>query len=298
MMGLKISVVIPNYNGLELLKGNLFKVISSTKVFDENSEFILVDDASTDDSVLYVRKEFPEIKIIKHSINRGFSSAVNTGIKYTKGDFVVLLNTDVKPADGYLKSALDIFKDDKVFAVSFHEVGYGWAKGYFKSGFVNHETGGEGDKIHETFWVNGGSGIFRKSLIQKLGGFDEKLFDPFYWEDLDICYRALKRGYKLFWDPNSYVVHNHESTIGRIPKRKKDLVLQRNQLLFIWKNITSKVLFKRHLKGLFKRLSKHPGYVRVVLAALSKYGTCREKRKIEIKYSRVSDEAIFARFNN
>ena len=298
MMGHKISVVIPNYNGLELLKENLSKVISSTKYFDENSEFILVDDASTDESVLYVRKKFPEIRIIKHSINRGFSSSVNTGIKYTKGDFIVLLNTDVKPAEGYLKSAVDILKDDKVFAVSFHEVGFGWARGFFRNGFVEHGVGGMGETVHETFWVSGGSGIFRKSLIQKLGGFDEKLFDPYYWEDLDICYRAMKRGYKLFWDPNSNVIHNHESTIGSIPKEKKDLVLQRNQLLFIWKNITSRVLFKRHIRGLILRLSRHPGYIKIVFAALSKYSICRERRRLEIKGSKVSDEAIFSKFNN
>jgi GT2 family glycosyltransferase len=297
-MGQKISVVIPNYNGLELLKENLSIIISSTKKFDASAEFVLVDDASTDESVSYVKKEFPGVKIIKQTENRGFSSSVNNGIKYSKGEFIVLLNTDVQPIDGYLKSPVDIMKDNKVFAVSFHEAGYGWAKGYFKDGFVEHGVGGTGETVHETFWVSGGSGIFRKSLIQKLGGFDYKLFNPFYWEDLDICFRAMKRGYKLFWEPNSHVIHNHESTIGRIPKRKKDLVLQRNQLLFIWKNITSRVLFKRHIRGLFKRLSKHPGYIRVVMAALLKYAACREKRKIEIKCSKISDEAIFARFNN
>ena len=298
MMGQNISVVIPNYNGLELLKKNLSKVISSTKKFDAYSEFVLVDDASTDKSVSYVRKEFPEIKIIKHSINRGFSSSVNTGIKYSKGNFIVLLNTDVKPMDGYLKSAVAILNDSKVFAVSFHEVGYGWAKGFFRNGFAEHGVGGVGKTVHETFWVNGGSGIFRKSLIQKLGGFDEKLFNPFYWEDIDICYRAMKRGYKLLWDPDSQVVHDHELTIGSISKRKKDLVLQRNQLLFIWKNITSRALFKRHIRGLCLRLSRHPGYIKIVYAALLKYGVCRERRRVEIKESKVSDEAIFARFNN
>lgn len=294
----KLSVVIPNYNGLELLKENLPQIISSTKKYNSDCEFILVDDSSNDGSVAYVKGEFPEVKIIKHTKNRGFSSSVNMGINNSKSDFIILLNNDVRPEDDYLRNSIELFKDEKVFAVSFHEDGYGWAKGFFKNGFVEHEIGGVGNVIHDTFWVSGGSGIFRRNIIQKLGGFDEKLFNPFYWEDLDLSYRAMKRGYKLLWDPDSKVIHAHASTIGKISKSKTDLVLQRNQLLFIWKNITSKVLFKRHIKGMFSRLSKHPGYIKVVIAALTKYRICQERRKTEIKCSKVSDEAIFAKFIN
>ena len=90
-MGQKISVVIPNYNGLKLLKENLSKVISATKKYDPESEFIMVDDASTDRSVTYVKKQFPEIKIIKLKFNRGFASAVNMGLKYVKCEYIVYL---------------------------------------------------------------------------------------------------------------------------------------------------------------------------------------------------------------
>ena len=295
-MEYKISIVIPNYNGLKLLQENLSTVIFSSKKYNSNIDFVVVDDGSTDESVEFIKNAFPEVKVIKHTKNRGFSSAVNIGIKNAKGDLIVLLNNDVRPSEDYLYSPVKLFKDDKVFAVSLHEEGFGWAKGYFKNGFLEHEGGDVGKKVHDTFWVSGGSGIFKKSIFQKLGGFDEKLFNPFYWEDVDLCYRARKRGYKLLWDPNSHVVHNHESTINKIPKFKKNLILQRNQLLFIWKNITSRSLSKRHIKGLFHRLSKHPGYIKIVFAALPKLKFCLKQRKKEIKETKVCDEAIFVKY--
>jgi GT2 family glycosyltransferase len=295
-MGQTISVVIPNYNGLQLLKENLPKVISSTKKYDSDSEIIVVDDASTDTSISYIRKVFKEVRVIKRKENRGFSSAVNSGIRNANSDLIVLLNTDVVPKGDYLDNAVDLFKDPMVFAVSFHEEGFAWARGYFKNGFVEHENGGVKSIVNDTFWVSGGSGIFRKKVMQKLGGFDEELFNPFYWEDLDLCYRALKRGYKLLWDSKSQVFHDHELTIGALPKRKRELILQRNQLLFIWKNITSKTLIKRHIKGLISRILSHPGYMKVVVSALFRLKTCLKRRRVEVKEAKVSDEAIFAKF--
>ena len=296
-MKYKISVVIPNYNGLELLQKNLPSVIAETKKYDESAEIIVVDDASSDGSVSYIKRNFPKVKLLKHSKNRGFSSAVNSGVKISKGDLLVFLNTDVSPKENYLINITKHFLDKNVFAVSFHEEGYGWARGYFRDGFIGHETGGEGEVPHLSFWVNGGSGVFRKKYFRELGGFDAKLYDPFYWEDVDISYRAMKRGYRVLWEPEAKVIHKHESTMVKINKRKRNVIMERNQLLFIWKNITSKNLMKKHVAGLFKRLSKHPGYIKVVFSALCKLKTVRRERIKEYKESKVSDEVIFASFN-
>lgn len=297
-MKYSISLVVPNYNGLELLQKNLSKIVAETLNYDKNTEIIVVDDGSKDESVSFVKKNFPVVKILKMSKNKGFSSAVNSGIKYSKGELIVLLNTDVIPEKNYITNTIKHFEDNKVFAVSFHERGYGWAKGYFDRGFIGHKVGGEGSNVHATFWVNGGSGIFRRKIISELGYFDEKLLNPFYWEDVDISYRAMKRGYKLLWEPNSYVVHKHESTISKISISKRNLVLERNQLIFIWKNITSKILFKKHLNGLLHRLITHPGYIKVMLAALFKIRLVIKSRTKELKESKVSDETILANFEN
>ena len=297
MKDFTVSVVIPNYNGEELLENNLPFVVDAFKnKKNKIIEIIVVDDASKDDSYGLLKKRFSEIKVIKHKINRGFSASVNTGARMSRGSLIVLLNTDVIPNTDFLVNAITHFKNEKVFAVSFHEKGYGWARGFFSDGFINHEQGKESKITHDTFWVNGGSGIFRRSMWMKLGGMDEKLLSPFYWEDIDISYRAAKRGWLLLWEPKAKVVHEHESTMRKISQGFKRRVQERNQLIVIWKNITSPGLFKKHIAGLSKRISKHPGYLRIVFTALFKIKVILKSRRKEIKEGRVSDEAIFAKF--
>jgi GT2 family glycosyltransferase len=125
---------------------------------------------------------------------------------------------------------------------------------------------------------------------------DEKLFSPFYWEDVDLSYRALKRGFRLLWEPKAKVIHHHESTIGKISRKYRQRIQERNQLIFIWKNLTSPILFRKHVLGVFRRVSLHPGYLIIVLMALRKIKGVVKVRKREKKESKVSDEAIFARF--
>jgi GT2 family glycosyltransferase len=297
-MKYKASVVIPNFNGLWLLKTNLPLVVKALENEKNNiDEIVVVDDASTDDSISYIKSKYPNIRIVKHTKNRGFPASVNTGVRSAKNGLVVLLNTDVGPSNNFLNPTLKHFKDDSVFAVSFHEKGYGYAKGRFKNGFIVHDPGKEVNKTSNTFWASGGSAVFRRSIWVKLGGMDEKLFTPYYWEDVDLSYRAAKRGYKILWEPNSKVVHKHGSTISKISKRRRSRIQQRNQLLFIWKNLTSTRLFKKHLSGLTKYTLRHPGYFIILLSALLKARTVMISRKKEKKETKVSDEAIFASFS-
>ena len=157
---------------------------------------------------------------------------------------------------------------------------------------MNEET----KSVHQSFYVSGGSGVFRKSIWQELGGMDEKLLSPFYWEDIDLCYRATKRGYINLWEPNGKVVHQHESTISKFPKKYVARVKERNQLLMLWKNIHSRNLIKKHLLGLISRSFKHPGYIRIIIMALGRFSIMLKARTKEIKESKVSDETIFAQF--
>lgn len=295
----KVSIVIPNYNGEVLLKKSLQRIIQAQKnPSNKILEIIVVDDASKDKSVNILKEEFPSIKIIKHKVNRGFSAAVNTGVRMSKGNLVVLLNTDVAVEHNFLENALEHFENEKVFAVSLHEAGFGWAKGLFKDGFIVHGPGKEESSPHLSFWVSGGSGIFRRKYWIELGGMDERLFSPFYWEDIDICYRAYKRGYINLWEPNSRVIHEHESTTQKLPASYVTKIQEKNQLLFIWKNLTSSILFRKHLRGLFERVIKSPGYLLIVFMAAPRLPIVLKERRKEIKESVVSDEAIFAKFND
>jgi GT2 family glycosyltransferase len=294
---MNVSVIIPSYNGEGLLRRNLPYILAAKENKNNKiSEIIVVDDGSPDNSVSLLRKNYPQVRTIKLKVHRGFSSAVNTGVRSSKGNLIALINNDVIPNDDFLVSVLPHFENEDVFAVSLHEKGYGWSKATFKDGYILIGPGSETNAVHSTFWVSGGSGVFRKSQFIKLGGLDEALLSPFMWEDLDLSYRASKRGLKLIWEPNAHVSHEHESTIKLFPPKYTSRIKERNQLLFIWKNLTSTNLFKKHLAGLFSRTLRHPGYLRIVLMALTRINIVIKHRRKEIKETKVSDEAILTRF--
>lgn len=296
-----VSIVIPAYNSRDLLAKNLPRLLKTT-VNKKNriKEIIVVDDGSLDGTAEFVLKNFSQVKLIKRKKNQGFLVSVNTGIRAATGRLIALINTDVIPSSNFLVNVIPLFNKRDVFAVSLNEGEYSWAKGDFVAGFIQHEPGPKTNIPHETFWVSGGSGVFRKDMLTEIGLFDEEVLSPFYWEDMDVCYRALKRGYIMFWEPNAKVQHKHESTINKknFPGWKIDLIKERNQLLFIWKNITSNTLMKSHFQAVIARIGKHPGYLKVVLAALLNLRYVLPVRKREIKDCKLSDEAIFAKFEN
>ncbi|MBI4058837.1 glycosyltransferase family 2 protein [Candidatus Microgenomates bacterium] len=285
------SVIIPNWNGEDLIEKNF-----SSWVDLGADEIIVVDDYSTDKSIEKLKVQSEKCKVIENNKNLGFARSVNKGVKAAQGDIIILLNTDVKPDKNLIKAILPHFNDEKVFGVSFAEEKFSWSRGLWKDGFIQHEPGERINNLHETFWISGGSGAFRKSIWDELGGLDE-IYAPFYWEDVDLCYRALKRGYKLLWEPRAKVLHKHEGTIGKyFSKSYVNFIQERNQLLLIWKNITSKKMFREHINGLMGRLLRSPGYIKVVLAALTKLSQIKKSRLQEIREAKVTDEEVFAQF--
>jgi GT2 family glycosyltransferase len=297
-IGLTVSIIVTNYNGRDLLARNLPSLVKA-KENPKNRiiEIIVVDDGSSDDSVKFLKKEFPQVRVIAHTRNRGFAAATNTGVRLAKGKLVCLMNNDVFSSYNFLESTLEIFeKNKKVFGVSLNEGNYGPACGYFENGFIVYKPLPQAKKPKKTFWVSGGSGVFRRDIWAKLGWMDEKLFAPFYWEDVDMSYRALKRGYEVYWDPKAKVVHKHESTIGKFNKKKKERIQERNQLLFIWRNLTSRSLMAKHIAGIFQRVLRHPGYLIIVFMALSKIREVLRLRNKERKENLVADEFILNNF--
>jgi len=261
---MNLTVVIPNYNGEELLRNNLPKVFEAISLHrDGKVEIIAIDDFSEDNSLNVLEElksrmgfSYPDIifKIIKNEKNLGFSSNINKGVRGASGDVLFLLNTDVVPEKDFLRPLLKHFEDEKVFAVGCMDksiengkiVLRGRGAGEWKRGFFIHSRG-EVDKTN-TLWVNGGSGVFRKSIWKKLGGFNE-LYNPFYWEDIDLSYRALKSGYRIIFEPKSVVVHEHEkgSIKGAYSNFQVKTIAYRNQFIFIWKNITDFTMKLNHL---------------------------------------------------
>jgi len=173
-MAKKISVIIPNYNGKKLLEKNLPFVLENCK----GCEIIVVDDNSIDDSVDLINKKFKDISLIKLKNNKGFTNAVNIGIKESDADLVLLLNSDVAPRSGFLEKAVAEFKNDKLFGVALADISHennkeiirGNGRGVFKKGFLQHSASNKASKY--TLWVSGGSGLFNKNKVLELGGFD------------------------------------------------------------------------------------------------------------------------------
>ncbi len=259
------SVVIPSWNGINHLKIN-FPQIFKLPV----NEFIIIDDHSPQNDYRYIQKHFPTVNVMRNEKNFGFGTTVNRGVALATTDIVILLNLDAVPALDILNYLDDDFKNPEVFAVSLSESQFGPTEQTFSQGYITHRPIlPRPTTVTKTMWVSGGSGAFRKKYWDQLQGLDS-IYDPFYWEDIDICTRATHRGWINLWDPDACVQHEHEKTIGvYIDKNYKTKIQERNHLLFTWKFLSISQ-WTIHLFFLFFRLIKHPGYFRIVFHALTR----------------------------
>lgn len=251
MNSLKVSLVIPSWNSEKQLKQNLpFVFKAAEKV---NAEIIIVDDASTfDNSASYLRSLGKKIRFYENKTNEGFSFTVNRGVNLAKGDVVVLLNTDVRPDPACFMQCLPHFSDTSIFAVTFNS-GEAWAGGKWQNGLLQHAkvepNQSNINKVNPSLWASGGQAAFDRQKWQTLGGMD-LLYKPFYWEDVDLGYRAWKRGWKIIWDPKSKCVHDHQKSViaSNFTPEFVKATAQRNQFLFVWKNIHDSQMIRSHLK--------------------------------------------------
>jgi len=261
---MNISVIIPNYNGENILKKNLPKVLDAVKVYRKGTvEIIIPDDSSTDNSrkiiadfIKGIKEKHIRGKTCENTIRSqgGFSKNVNRGVHVATGDILILLNSDVIPHNDFLEPLLTHFADPKVFAVGCLDesiekgnvVLRGRGIASWQRGFLVHGAGSVNKQ--STFWVSCGSGAFRKSIWDRIGGLNE-LYNPFYWEDVDLSYRAVKCGYTILFEQKSKVIHAHEE--GAIKKYyseyNKTKVVFRNQFTFVWGNITDIHLIYSHI---------------------------------------------------
>jgi O-antigen biosynthesis protein len=250
------SIVIPNWNGRDLLEQYLPPVIAALAGNPEN-EIVVVDNGSADGSAEFVRRAFPNVKVLALDRNLGFGGGSNAGIRAAKNDIVVLLNNDMEVSPDFLPPLLEGFGDELVFAVScqifFRDPAKlreetGLTQGWWQDGGlkVRHRIDPGIDDLFPCFYGGGGSCAFDRRKFLELGGFDE-LLAPFYLEDADLGYMAWKRGWKVLYQPSSIVYHEHRGTIGkRFSEAQIQAVLKKNYLLFCWKNIHDWRLLAAH----------------------------------------------------
>jgi len=241
------SIVIPNWNGKDLLEKYLGAVVDAAAGHPDN-EVIVVDNGSVDGSADFVRAAFPSVKLVALPENRGFGGGSNEGFRQACNDIVVLLNSDMRVAPDFLAPLLEGFRDPDVFAVScqifFSDPNRvreetGLTQGWWQDGGlrVRHRDDPEIDNLFPCFYGGGGSCAFDRGKFLELGGFDP-LLAPFYLEDTDLGYQAWKCGWKVLYQPRSVVYHEHRGTIGRTFREDQiQAVLKKNYLLFAWKNI-------------------------------------------------------------
>ena len=241
------SVVIPNWNGRDLLEKYLPSVVAALAGNPAN-EIIVADNGSSDGSADLVRERFPEVKLIALERNLGFGGGSNAGVRAAVNDIVVLLNSDMRVEPGFLAPLLGGFTDAGVFAVSCQILftdpakrreETGLTQGWWEEGGlrVRHRIDDEVRDLYPCFYGGGGSCAFDRRKFLELGGFDPVL-EPFYLEDTDLGYQAWKRGWKVLYQPRSVVYHEHRGTIGkRFTEAQIQSVLSKNFILFAWKNI-------------------------------------------------------------
>jgi GT2 family glycosyltransferase len=259
-----VSIVIPTYNGLELLKRIVPSVLDVIKS-GEDHEILVVDDGSEDGTGNYLESYFPQVKAIVLERNMGFGKACNIGASKARNRLIVLLNNDVLIDSDFLSNVLlplekqegdgqknfavtcKVLKDDRKTLYHYRN------EGFFSSGEIVIKP--LPDERGSTFFASGVMMVFRKELFLELGGFDD-LYHPFYWEDVDLCYRALKKGYRILYEPEGVIYHKDQATIVFRKKGRAELffskmyariIQERNQYLFTWKNILDRGLIFRHI---------------------------------------------------
>ena len=246
-MNARVSVVIPNYNGHDYLSDC---VDSLMKQSVRRFEIIIVDDASSDGSMQEIMEQYPaegawpEIKYIRHFQNRGFCASVNDGIAAASSEYVILLNNDTV-ADGEMVKSLwnAIRREDDIFSVSSRMISLkdkddcgdlycslGWAFAPAKDKSISKYK-----KRAEVFAACGGAAIYRKSMLDELGGFDEAHFA--YLEDMDIGYRAKLKGYRNMYEPGAIVWHAGSASSGSRHNKFKVKISARNNIYLISKNM-------------------------------------------------------------
>ena len=241
------SVVIPNWNGRDLLEKYIPSIIAALSGNPDN-EIIVVDNGSADGSAEFLRENFPEVRVLALDRNLGFGGGSNAGFRAAKNDIVVLLNSDMRVERDFLQPLLEPFTDEAVFSVACQiyfsdpnklreETGLTqswWENGALR---VRHRDDPAIEVPYPCAYGGGGSCAFDRKKFLELGGFDE-LLAPFYLEDTDVGYMAWKRGWKVLYQPRSVVYHEHRGTIGKkFSAAQIDLVLKKNFALFCWKNI-------------------------------------------------------------
>jgi len=237
-----VSVVIPNFNGRALLERYLPSVQKALRHPSVSaSEIIVSDDGSSDDSVAFLRKHYPDIIVVESEQNTGFAPTANRGIERATMDTVLMLNTDMELMPDTIGVMLSRMTDD-CFGVSCaicdpHDghIQEGLKKMSVRGSKLGYTDDTGQSAQGETMYLCGGLALMDRSKLMALGGYDTR-YAPFYFEDMDLSLRAQQRGWRSFYTSATKAVHQHSATIGsHFSKEEVKAVFIRNRVLVSWR---------------------------------------------------------------
>jgi GT2 family glycosyltransferase len=240
-----VSIISVNYNSdqvtVEMLK-------SLRNLTYPNMEVIIVDNASSVDAG-YLKAAFPEIIFIQNTANEGFAGGNNRGIEQAKGDIILLLNNDTEVTPGFIEPIVETFRSNEQIGIVSPKIRFFYsddiiqyaggipinsltARGKFIG--TGERDNGQYNVAHETSLAHGAAMAIHRKVLDKIGLLPEVFF--LYYEELDFCEHALRAGFKIWYQPNSLVLHKESMSVGK-SSIIKVYYQNRNRLLFIRRNI-------------------------------------------------------------
>ncbi|WGD34214.1 glycosyltransferase family 2 protein [Olleya sp. YS] len=305
---MNIAIIILNWNGKALLEQFLLSVTSYSK----EATIYVADNASTDQSVAFVKANYPEVKIIKNSENGGYAKGYNDALKHVEEDIYCLLNSDIEVTPNWLDPIIDTFKTEPDTAIIQPKIldynnkttfEYAGAAGGFvdKYGYpycrgrifntIEADTNQYQDA--SIFWASGACFFIRKKTFHALNGFDESFFA--HMEEIDLCWRAFNTGYKAKYINNSTVYHVGGATLDASHPKKTYLNF-RNSLFTLTKNAKGNIFLLllvrlildgiAGLKFLFQFKFNH--LIAILKAHISFYGHLSSLLKVRKQHTQKS----------
>jgi GT2 family glycosyltransferase len=245
----KIAIIILNWNGEKLLEQFLPSVVTHS----QNADIYVADNASTDDSVAFVKAKYPSVKIIQNAENGGYAKGYNDALKHVDADVFCLLNSDVEVTQNWLSPIMDTFKHDENTKIIQPKILDYKRKNYFEyagaaGGFIDkygypycrgrifntiEKDNGQYNDTSSIFWASGACFFISKEAFNILGGFDDSYFA--HMEEIDLCWRAYNLGYTTKYVGASEIYHVGGATLKNTNPKKTYLNF-RNSLYTLTKN--------------------------------------------------------------
>lgn len=294
-----VSVVIPNYNGENIIVQTINSAIEALKSSNVSDyEIIVSDDSSTDQSITKIKETFKDVIIIPSLKNSGFSGNVNRGVNRASKELVLILNSDLHLEKGYFNSLIPLFNNDIIFGVmgcikdpKTLEIQDGSKLPILKFNMFisSNKNKFSNSTTLPTFFLSGANALVRRDYFVKLGGFCE-LFNPYYSEDVDLGIRAWRMGWELYFQPTAICYHDVSSTIKKIPKEQVLATAKRNKYILHSLHLPRYLVFIYDITLIFTSLFRMINGDFVYFRAIKNYfGLKKEISKERLRFFELED---------